>query len=124
MEGVVYALRDSLELMRDLGVDATEAVAVGGGARSAFWRQMQADVLSVPVVTVGPSGGAPYGAAILAVAGSGAFPSVRDACRTWIRPLDRIEPSPETATAYAEAYARYRSLYPHLKPHFAEQAGD
>ena len=123
MEGVVFALRDSLELMRDLGVDATEAVAVGGGARSAFWRQMQADVLGVPVVTVGPSGGAPYGAAMLAAVDSGAFPSVRDACQTWIRPLYRIVPKPETATVYAEAYERYRGLYPHLKPHFAEQAG-
>ena len=122
MEGVVFALRDSLELMRALGVGATEAVAVGGGARSAFWRQMQADVLGVPVVTVGPSGGAPYGAAVLAAVGSGAFPTVRDACRTWIRPQDRIEPNPETTTAYSEAYDRYRSLYPHLKPHFADQA--
>ena len=124
MEGVVYALRDSLELMRDLGVDATEAVAVGGGARSTFWRQMQADVLDVPVVTVGPSGGAPYGAAVLAAVGSDAFPSVKEACQTWIRPLDRIEPSPETTTPYADAYHRYRSLYPHLKPHFADQAQD
>ena len=124
MEGVVYALRDSLELMRDLGVDATEAVAVGGGARSTFWRQMQADVLDVPVVTVGPSGGAPYGAAVLAAVGYGAFPSVREACRTWIRPLDRIEPNPETATPYADAYHRYQSLYPRLKPHFADQAQD
>ena len=98
MEGVVFALRDSLELMRDLGVDATEAVAVGGGARSAFWRQMQADVLGVPVVTVGPSGGAPYGAAVLAAVGSGAFPSVRDACRTWITSHSRLEPRPEIAT--------------------------
>ena len=122
VEGVVFALRDSLELMRDLGVDATEAVAVGGGARSAFWRQMQADVLGVPVVTVGPSGGAPYGAAVLAAAGSGAFPSVRDACRAWIRTLNRIEPRPETSNAHASAYSRYRSLYPQLKPHFADQA--
>ncbi|MCE2458003.1 MAG: xylulokinase [Dehalococcoidia bacterium] len=122
MEGVVFALRDSLELMRNLGVDATEAVAVGGGARSTFWRQMQADALSVPVVTVGPSGGAPYGAAVLAAVGSGAFPSVRGACQAWVTPLDRAEPRPETATAYADAYDRYQSLYPHLKPHFAEQA--
>ena len=62
LEGVTFALRDSLELMRRLGVDAEDAVAVGGGARSAVWRQMQADVLGVPVVTVAPSGGAPYGA--------------------------------------------------------------
>ena len=124
MEGVVFALRDSLELMRDLGVDATEAVAVGGGARSAFWRQMQADVLGMPVVTVGPSGGAPYGAAVLAAVGSGAFSSVGDACRSWIRPLDRVEPNAETSSAYDGAYERYRSLYPRLKPHFAEQAED
>ena len=122
LEGVVFALQDSLELMRDLGVDATEAVAVGGGARSAVWRQMQADVLSVPVVTVGPSGGAPYGAAVLAAVGSGEFASVKGACRSWIRPLNRMEPNPETADAYGEAYERYRSLYPRLKPHFAEQA--
>ena len=96
MEGVVFALRDSLELMRRLRVDATEAVAVGGGARSPFWRRMQADALGVPVVTVGPQGGAPYGAAILAAVGSGAFASVQEACRAWIRPLDRIEPDPES----------------------------
>ena len=73
LEGVTFALRDSLELMRGLGVDATESVAVGGGARSTIWRQMQADVLGVPVVTVGPSGGAPYGAAVLAAVGAGGF---------------------------------------------------
>ena len=122
MEGVVFALRDSLELMRGLGVDATEAVAVGGGARSEFWRQMQADVLGVPVVTVAPSGGAPYGAAVLAAVGSGEFASVKESCRAWIRPLDRMEPSSEVADAYGEAYERYRKLYPRLKPHFAEQA--
>ena len=81
MEGVVFALRDSLELMRRLRVAATEAVAVGGGARSPFWRRMQADVLGVPVVTVGPQGGAPYGAAILAAVGSSGFASVQEACR-------------------------------------------
>ena len=122
LEGVTFALRDSLELMRRLRVDAEEAVAVGGGARSPVWRQMQADVLGVPVVTVAPSGGAPYGAAVLAAAGSGEFASVEEACRAWIRPLDRMEPSPRTADAYGRAYERYRRLYPRLKRHFAEQA--
>ncbi len=122
LEGVTFALRDSLELMRRLRVDAEEAVAVGGGARSPVWRQMQADVLGVPVVTVAPSGGAPYGAAVLAAAGSGEFASVEETCRAWLRPLDRIEPSPKVADAYGQAYERYRSLYPRLKGHFAEQA--
>ena len=123
MEGVTFALRDSLELMRRLGVNADASVAVGGGARSQVWRQMQADVLGVPVVRVGPSGGAPYGAAILAAVGGGEFASVEEACRAWIRPLDRLEPNRETADAYGKAYERYRKLYPRLKRHFAEQAG-
>ena len=122
MEGVVFALRDSLELMRRLRVDATEAVAVGGGARSIVWRQMQADILGVPVVTVAPSAGAPYGAAMLAAVGSGGFTSVTEASCAWLRPLDRIEPSPKVADAYGQAYERYRRLYPRLKRHFAEQA--
>ena len=123
MEGVTFALRDSLELMRDLGVDATESVAVGGGARSAIWRQMQADVLDVPVVTVGPSGGAPYGAAVLAAVGAGGFGTVSEACQAWIHPIDRVEPRSEMEDVYSRAYERYRSLYPRLKNHFAEFAG-
>ncbi|MYA59683.1 MAG: xylulokinase [Chloroflexi bacterium] len=122
MEGVTFALRDSLELMRGLNADAEESVAVGGGARSPFWRQMQADVLGVPVVTARPSGGAPYGAAILAAVGSGAFSSVPEACQAWVKPLDRLEPNPETHDAYEQAYERYGALYPRLKEHFAEQA--
>ncbi|MYA60384.1 MAG: xylulokinase [Chloroflexi bacterium] len=122
MEGVTFALRDSLELMRGLNANAEEAVAVGGGARSSFWRQMQADVLGVPVVTVGPSGGAPYGAAILAAVGSGDFESVPEACQSWIKPLDRLEPDTEAHDAYERAYKCYAKLYPRLKEHFAEQA--
>lgn len=123
LEGVTFALRDSLELMRGLGVDATDSVAVGGGARSQIWRQMQADILGVPVVTVGPSGGAPYGAAILAAVGTGDFEAVDEACQAWIRPMDRISPRLETSDVYGEAYKRYCRLYPRLKEHFAEFAG-
>ena len=122
MEGVTFALRDSLELMRRLGIDASESVAVGGGARSQVWRQMQADVLGVPVVRVGTSGGAPFGAAILAAVGGGEFDSVEEACRAWIRPLDRLEPDAGATDVYAVGYGRYRKLYPRLKRHFAEQA--
>ena len=124
LEGVAFALRDSLELMRRLNVDADEVVAVGGGARSAVWRQILADVFGLSVVTVAPSGGAPYGAAVLAAVGSGEFASVEEACRAWLRPLDRMEPSLVAVSAYGEAYERYRRLYPRLKRHFAEQAED
>ena len=124
LEGVAFALRDSLELMRRLKVDADEVVAVGGGARSVVWRQILADVFGIPVVTMAPSGGAPYGAAVLAAVGSGEFASVEEACRAWLRPLDRMEPSQAATSAYGEAYERYRRLYPRLKRHFAEQAED
>ena len=122
MEGVTFALRDSLELMRKLGVDATEIVAVGGGARSDVWRQMQADVLAVPVVRVGPSGGAPYGAAILAAVGAGRFASVPEACDSWLNLIDRVEPRSDLAESYDRAYSRFRQLYPRLKRHFADWA--
>ena len=121
LEGVAFALRDSLELMRRLKVDGDETIAVGGGARSVVWRQILSDVFGVPTVTVAPSGGAPYGAAVLAAVGSGAFASVGEACRAWLRRLDRMEPSPVAMSAYGEAYERYRRLYPRLKRHFAEQ---
>ncbi len=122
MEGVTFALRDSLELIRKLGVDAKEIVAVGGGARSSVWRQIQADVLAVPVVRVGPSGGAPYGATILAAVGGGRFASVPEACVSWLRPIDSIEPRSELAESYDRAYSRFRQLYPRLKRHFADWA--
>ena len=122
LEGVAFALRDSLELMRSLKVDAGEVVAVGGGARSATWRQILADVFGVPVVTVSPSGGAPYGAAVLAAVGSGEFATVEEVCRAWLRPLDWIEPNPGDISTYEGAYERYRRLYLRLKGHFAEQA--
>ena len=122
LEGVAFALRDSLELMRRLNVDADETVAVGGGARSVIWRQILADVFGVPVVTMAPSGGAPYGAAVLAAVGSRDFASVEEACRAWLRPLDRMEPNPVAMSVYGEAYERYKRLYPRLKRHFAEQA--
>ena len=124
LEGVAFALRDSLELIRRLNVDADEVVAVGGGTRSVVWRQILADVFGMPVATVAPSGGAPYGAAILAAVGSGKFASVEEACRAWLRPLDRMEPSPVAMSAYGDAYRRHRRLYPLLKRHFAEQAED
>ena len=118
LEGVTFALRDSLELMRDLDVDAQEAVAVGGGARSGVWRQMQSDVLGMPVVRVGPSGGAPYGAAVLAASGVGEFESVPETCRQWITSLDRLEPQTKIVDAYGEPYERFRRLYPQLRSWF------
>lgn len=123
VEGVTFALRDSLELIRALGVAPVQATAVGGGARSAFWRQMQADVYGLPVVTVGPGTGAAYGAATLAAVGAGKFESVGDAAHAWQRVVTTQEPSKNRAEAYEAAYQRYRKLYPQLRRFFKETAG-
>ncbi len=121
LEGVAFALKDSLELERKLGVTAKEAVLVGGGARSPAWRQVFADALETPM-TATASSGAPAGAAMLGATAAGEFRSVSDAARAWVRTTGRTDPDPRTFDAYRAAYARYRSLYRRLKPQFAEAA--
>ena len=122
LEGVCFALRDSLELMQTLGV-AVEAVrTIGGGARSRVWRQIQADVFNLPVATVRPAGGPAYGAALLAAVGAGHFGSVQDAVDAWSREDEFVEPIPNRVRVYDELYAAYRALYPSLKERFADMA--
>ena len=117
LEGVAFGLRDGLELMRDAGVGMPgEFRASGGGTKSPLWRQVVADVLDVPVVTVGTAEGAAFGAAVLAAVGAGWFPSVAESEAAMVRTGERTEPA--DADAYAGAYASYRSLYPALQPVF------
>jgi xylulokinase len=118
LEGVSYALKDSLDLMNPLGVNPVQAVAVGGGAGSPVWLQILSDVLNLKLRTVGPSEGAPLGAAMLAATGHGEFCSPRDAVESWLFDLETIEPDPSVLEQYAIGYDRYVSLYPLLKPVF------
>lgn len=124
LEGVCFALRDSLELMRQLGVKTENAVAVGGGVRSETWLQILSDVLGVPLNTVGPAEGAPLGAAMLAAVGAGEFSSVAEAGEAWLSTEGRTEPNEGNSAAYEDAYMRYRSLYRSLKDWFATSAGN
>lgn len=115
LEGVAFALRDSFELIRATGAPTDGGVRVtGGGARSALWCQILADVLGEPVATVEAPEGAAFGAALLAAVGVGAWPSVPEACRATVRVGAATEPT--AVPAYAEAYARYQGLYPALRP--------
>jgi len=123
MEGVSFALRDSMELMNELGVNPSEAVAVGGGASSSMWLQMLSDVVDLPLRTVGPSEGAPLGAAMLASVGSGTFGGVVEAGKAWLTNLASAEPRGSVREAYADAYGRYGALYPALREMFAAGSG-
>ena len=117
LEGVTFGLKDSLELMRGLGTEIDEVVASGGGARSALWKQMLADVFESRIVLVNATEGAAYGAALLAGVGCGLFPSVEEACDAVIRETEETLPGSNRAK-YLEVYPRYRALYPLLKDEF------
>lgn len=119
LEGVAYGLRDSLELVRALDAEhpVTQVVVSGGGARSALWRQIFADVFGAEIVTVNATEGAAYGAALLAGVGAGVYTSVENACDTVVRVTGRDRPG-DAAPVYAEYYQRYRALYPALAPQF------
>jgi xylulokinase len=121
LEGVAYGLRDSLELMKNLGLETARVRTSGGGARSLLWRQILADVLAVDVETTSASEGAAQGAAMLAGVGTGVFAGVEAAADQFIHPGELVHPGRD-ADAYADYYPRYRALYPVLKAEFGELA--
>jgi xylulokinase len=112
MEGVIFSLRDSLEIMRELGVPVEDVRATGGGARSALWRQLQADVYGTPIRRTVADEGPAYGAALLAGVASETYADV-DEATSLVRLREEItEPDGERAKVYEEHYEIYRSLYP------------
>src|SRR5512139_4073717 len=118
LEGVSFGLRDSLELIKGLGVPITQVRASGGGARSAVWRQIQADVFGTELVLVNVTEGAAYGAALLATVGAGAYRSVEEAVSATVKVTDRTAPITANVKEYERLYPVYRRLYPALKETF------
>lgn len=115
MEGITYGMRDSLEIIRGLGVSVTAITATGGGARSALWRQIQADIYNAPVVTINIAEGPAFGAAILAGVGTGVYESCEVATDVLVRKTTETLPHPKNVALYDEYYTIYRALYPALK---------
>jgi xylulokinase len=118
IEGVCYSQRDALAIIEGLGVPVGTVRASGGGARSPFWRQVLADVLQKRVATLASQEGSAYGAALLAMVGTGEFAGVAEACGAVIRESSAVEPRPEESRVYARAYRTYAELYPALQPVF------
>lgn len=112
MEGVTFSLRDSLGLFRELGVPVRRIIASGGGARSAEWLQMQADIYGEEIYTTESAEQAGVGAAIVAGLGTGLYSGVEQACAKVIRISETpVVPIPEKVEKYKEYYAVYRELY-------------
>jgi len=118
LEGVSFGLRDSLELIKELGVPIEQVRASGGGARSPLWRQIQADVFGIELVLINVTEGAAFGAALLAGVGSGVYKDVREAVDTCVRVVSSTKPQPEAVAAYQKLYLLYQGLYTALKPTF------
>ncbi len=112
MEGVVFSLREGLEIMRGLGVPVEDVRATGGGARSALWRGLQADVYGEPVRRTAADEGPAYGAALLAGVAAGTYADVGEASSVVRLREEVTEPDPERVRTYGEHYEVYRSLYP------------
>jgi xylulokinase len=115
LEGVAYGLRDSLELLRELGFSASVGRISGGGARSELWTEIVATVLGIPLERTAVDEGAAFGAALLAGVRAGAFADVHEAVASCVRVTATVEPNDAWADAYADGYARYRTLYPALR---------
>lgn len=122
LEGVTFGMRDSLELMRDTGIQPGEIVVSGGGVRNPLWRQMMADIFGTRVTTLNAAEGAAFGAALLAGVAAGAYASVADACRTTIRQTGENQPEDAARQRYETIYPVYRSLYPTLRQSFEDLA--
>jgi len=112
-EGMSFGLLDGMQRLRSLGASADEIRITSGGAKSAFWVQMLADMFGKPCVTLASDEGPAYGAALLSGVGIGVWPDVQTACRKVIRVTKRVEPS---GLDYSQVHERYGELYKALKP--------
>jgi len=115
LEGVAFSLRDSFEILKEMGVPAQNVRLAGGGARSALWRQIQADIYGQPVEIVEAEEGAAYGVALLAGVGTKAWSSVDEACLSVVKTKARIAPDIKSAELMDRQYKAFQALYPALR---------
>lgn len=123
MEGVVYSLKDCMEIIKEMGVDIKEVRASGGGGKSQLWRQMQADMFGTEITTINSSEGPALGVALLAGVGTGIYSSVPEACDAVIKVKTRQAADFDMNTTYSKFYKIYSQLYNSLKQDFKDLAG-
>ncbi len=118
LEGVCYSQEDALEIIQELGACPSTIRLSGGGAKSPFWHQLFADIFNRCVATLETQEGSAYGAALLALVGTGEYGSAAEVCRTAVRETSVKEPEAQASSFYRRRYEIYRSLYPALNPAF------
>ena len=122
LEGVTYSLRDCLAIMEEQGVAVKQIRATGGGAKSRFWRQMQADVLGKTVVSMAADEGPAYGVALLAAVGAGEFNDIAEACEATVKTTRETKPRVAARRHYDKGFPVYQQLYRSLKEDFRKIA--
>ena len=123
LEGVTYSMRDSLEIFRNLEIPVKQIRASGGGSKSQFWRQIQADVFGQRVVTTNSEEGPAFGVALLAAVGGGAFKNIQEACKSAIKVVKETKPNVKAQKVYDAAMPMYQNLYCSLKHDFRAIGG-
>lgn len=120
LEGVAFAIRDSFEVARSLGIRIERSKICGGGAKSPLWRKIIANVLNIKIDRIESEEGPGYGGAMLAAVGCGEFASVEEAAKKLVKIIDTVEPEPELAAKYEEKYRKFAKIYPAVKGLFRE----
>ena len=118
LEGVAFAIRDSFEVAKSLGLRIERSGLCGGGAKSPLWRKILANVLGIPLDLPAVEEGPGYGAAMLAMTGCGDYDSVADCCAALVRTAETVLPEPELTARYEAQYQVFRTIYPALRPVF------
>ena len=120
LEGVAFALRDSFEIAKSLGIQIDRTKICGGGAKSLLWKKIIANVLNVKVDVPETEEGPGYGAAILAAVACSEYASVEEAAQKLLKVVDTVEPDAELAAKYEERYAQFKQIYPTVKELFGK----
>jgi len=118
LEGVAFAIRDSFEVARSLGIHIDRSKICGGGAKSPLWKTIMANVLNIRLDIPESEQGPGMGGAMLAMVACGLYPTVEAACGKLVRTAETVEPDPEIAARYEARYQQFRSIYPALKSVF------
>ena len=118
MEGVSFAIRDSFEVAKSLGIDIKRSKLCGGGAKAPVWRKIIANVLNISIDIPQTEEGPGYGGAMLAMVGCGEYESVSKCADALVSVSSSIEPEAELAALYEERYRKFKAIYPAVKPLF------
>jgi len=120
LEGVAFAIRDSVEVARSLGIQIKTSKICGGGARSVLWKRILANVLNMQLESPVSEQGPGMGGAMLAMVACGEYPSVREVCDKFVKVASTVEPEPALVAKYEKRYQQFRAIYPACRELFAQ----